>query len=140
MVYTEVITKDGIEKIMQASFLQAVSAGDRFGYMAVGTQDGDFTTESQVLHSECNPVNHPGYERVATTNTITKATGTVKIEGLFDVDNIATVGTTDIKEIGLVNEQALGTGVFLTLAEIPAMPKSQDLQLRYEINIIFGED
>ena len=139
MVYTQILTKAGIRKIMESAFINDVSVSERFGVMAIGTELGDFDESSPGLNAECNPATHAGYARVLTDNTITEETKTITIEGIFDQNNVATSGNTTIKEVGITDTRTIGSGTFLFLAEIPDMPKNQDVQLRYIVNIIFGE-
>ena len=139
-LYTQTITKAGRVAIIRSAFINATQPL-RFGYMGIGTGTQDFTADSPGLTSECSDPPHTGYARVLTSNTIDEDTCMITMEGIFGTNNISVGGAgVDITEVGIVNSPDLGQGTWLSLAEIPPMPKNSQVQLRYVVNIIFGAE
>jgi hypothetical protein len=122
----EVVTDDGKNNILYCAFSGAVGA-NQFSHMAAGKGTTDPTIESTALDDECTSADG-NYSRALLSNTFNSDYTRVKSEAIFDLTNITE--STIINEIGIVDRDTLGEGVFYCICRIPAMTKSSENQLR----------
>ena len=133
MATTELVTKTGKNDMLYGTFASATQI-TKYGFMGIGTNGGSYNTTDLSLGQECNVTDNLGYARVTTTNTFETETNDVKLEGVFDINNIT--NDTTINEVGICDTSDLGeTTNWFCLCKISPITKNSNAQLRIVITV-----
>jgi len=117
---SEQVTALGKSRALELTF-------GHFKYLALGTGNNpDYTEASTGLVSETTA---SGYYRVELDNTFVSKK--VTSEAVIYAENID--AETVITELGIVDSSTPGAGTFFSLAAIPDMTKTGDIQFKFTI-------
>lgn len=127
MTLVSVITNEGKRNLLNVAF---GLGGNPFTKMAVGKGSEAPTPESTSLNAECSAADG-NYSRVDLVNIQDEEEFMVKSEGFFPTTNIT--NSTIIKEIGIVDRDALGEGVFWCICQVGNIEKDSTKQVKFTI-------
>lgn len=127
MTLVGVITNEGKRNLLNVSF---GLGGNAYTKMAVGKGSEAPTVESMGLNSECS-VADGDYARVDLVSIQDAEDFIIKSEGTFPTTNIT--NSTIIKEIGIVDRDTLGEGVFWCICQIDDTEKDSGKQVKFTI-------
>lgn len=120
-----VITNDGKNNLLNVGF---GLGGNPFLYMAVGVGTEAPSEESTALNSEVSDLS---YTRVELVNTPDTDLIMMSSEGTFLTTNITT--STTIKEIGIVDTDVIGTGIFWCICQVEDTEKDDEKQVKFTV-------
>ena len=123
-----IITNSGKNNLLNVGF---GLGGLPFTKMAVGKGLEAPTKTSVSLNQECTSADGD-YTRVTLVNTPYEDSFMIKSEGTFPTTNI-TEADTVITEIGIVDNDVLGTGVFWCIAQVENTEKDSEKQVKFTI-------
>lgn len=126
-----IVTDVGKNQVLASAFVDTgnqMTEAVKFGYMALGLEDVEFSKDDIILTGECTRAD---YHRVAITSLYDNAGTRVALEGLFDTENIES--STIIRSVGICDQETGGN--FFCLCRLPDIDKSSSSQLRITITV-----
>ena len=127
MVLVGVITNEGNRNLLNVAF---GLGGNAFTKMAFGKGSEAPVAESTGLNAECS-IEDGNYSRVDLVSIQDEVEFMIKSEGVLPTTNIT--NSTIIKEIGIVDRDTLGEGVFWCICQVDDTEKDSSKQVKFTI-------
>jgi hypothetical protein len=127
MALVGVITNEGKRNLLNVAF---GLGGNAFTKMAFGKGSEAPVAESTGLNAECS-IADGNYSRVDLVSIQDEVEFMIKSEGVLPTTNIT--NSTIIKEIGIVDRDTLGEGVFWCICQVDDTEKDSSKQVKFTI-------